>query len=114
MPSGPHSRSSGVRALALLLLTACGGAGAGDPTPTETFGPGYGPGASLEGRRPFPDDNPWNTRIDTAPVDPASDQLIASIGLGDHLHPDFGANWNGGPFGIPYIVVDSTIAAVPV
>ena len=24
------------------------------------------------------------------------------------MHPDFGANWNGGPFGIPYIVVSSS------
>ncbi len=99
--------------LALLLLAACGG-GTSESAPPETYGPGLGPGASLEGRRPFPDDNPWNTRIDTAPVDSNSDALIASIGLGAHLHPDFGANWNGGPFGIPYVVIDSTFTDVPV
>jgi hypothetical protein len=37
--------------------------------------------------------------------DPQSDQLIASIGADRNLHPDFGASWNGGPFGIPYVVV---------
>lgn len=97
----------------LLALLACGTAGEPSPAP-PVWGPGLGPGASLEGRRPFPDDNPWNTPVDQAPVDPNSDALIAAIGLGDHLHPDFGANWNGGPFGIPYVVIDSTTPRVPV
>ena len=30
------------------------------------------------------------------------------------MHPDFGANWNGGPFGIPYVVVPGNQARVPV
>jgi hypothetical protein len=47
-------------------------------------------------------------------VDPNSDALIASIGLGKGLHPDFGANWDGGPFGIPYVVVAGSTARVPV
>jgi len=59
----------------------------------------------MKGYRPFPNDNPWNTPVDTADVDPNSANLITSIGLLDRLHPDFGANWNGGPFGIPYVVV---------
>ena len=110
-PGSPHHKRASL--LALLFLVACGG-GTSESAPPDTFGPGLGPGASLEGRRPFPDDNPWNTRIDTAPVDSNSDALIASIGLGAHLHPDFGANWNGGPFGIPYVVIDSTTPPVPV
>ena len=92
---------------------ACGGAS--DPSPPPiVWGPGLGPGASLEGRRPFPDDNPWNTAVDQDPVDLNSDALIARIGANAALHPDFGANWNGGPFGIPYVVIDSTIPLVPV
>ena len=67
----------------------------------------------MHGYRPFPADNPWNTPIDTAPVDPNSANLIASIGTSTHFHPDFGANWNGGPFGIPYVVVDNTTPYVP-
>lgn len=63
-----------------------------------------GPMADL-GFRPFPATDPWNTRVDAAPVDARSTTLIASIGASDHLHMDFGANWNGGPFGIPYVVV---------
>jgi hypothetical protein len=82
--------------------------------PGSHWGPGLGPNASLEGRRPFPDDNPWNQPVDQKLVDPNSDALIASIGLTTGLHPDFGANYNGGPFGIPYIVVDSTVPGVQV
>ncbi len=63
-----------------------------------------GPMADL-GFRPFPATDPWNTRIDTALLDPMSATLIASIGASDRLHMDFGADWNGGPFGIPYVVV---------
>lgn len=98
-----------------LLLSGCGAA----PTaarggPSGGGGPGLGPNASLEGRRPFPADNPWNTPIDQDPVDANSDTLIASIGLAQGLHPDFGANYSGGPFGIPYIVVEGSTPPVSV
>ena len=53
----------------------------------------------------FPADNPWNTDISAAPVDPNSDALIASIGLDTGLHPDFGTVWKKAPIGIPYCVV---------
>jgi hypothetical protein len=66
------------------------------------------------GRRLLPATNPWNTRVDTSPVDPASATLVASIGLTKHLHPDFGASYGGGPFGIPYVVVAGTQNRVPV
>lgn len=88
--------------IVLLVMLACNTL---EPAPNGSGQPDLGPMADLHGARPFPDDNPWNTRIDQEPVDPNSDILIASIGLNDHLHPDFGADWNGGPFGIPYIVV---------
>lgn len=64
-----------------------------------------GANASLEGWRPFPSHHAWNQRVDTAPVDPRSDAIIESIGAETPLHPDFGAQWDGGPFGIPYVVV---------
>jgi hypothetical protein len=91
-------------------------------TPSATTGsaarvaakPALGPGASLRGRRPFPATDAWNRRVDTAPVDPRSAALIASIGATEHLHPDFGADWDGGPFGIPYVVVAGTQPRVPV
>jgi hypothetical protein len=67
----------------------------------------------MKGYRPFPDDNPWNTPIDSEPVDPNSAILINSIGGAGNLHPDFGADWNGQPFGIPYMVVSGSQARVP-
>jgi hypothetical protein len=56
----------------------------------------------------FPASNPWNRRVDTLPVAKDSATLIASIGLDDHLHPDFGSGtWDGAPIGIPYNVVSA-------
>ena len=101
-------------ALHLLLMGCAVAPTAGGGGPNGGGGPGLGPNASLEGRRPFPADNLWNTPVDQDPVDPNSDTLIASIGLTRGLHPDFGANYNGGPFGIPYIVVGGTTPAVSV
>jgi hypothetical protein len=75
--------------------------------------PGLGPGASLEGRRPFPADNPWNRDVSGDPVDASSATLIAACG-NRGLHPDFGTVWEGAPNGIPYTVVAGTQARVPV
>jgi hypothetical protein len=102
---------------AALLFAGCGGGSGGTAIPVskDTGGtPGLGINASLQGARPFPDDNPWNTPIDRAPVDPDSDLFIDSIGRTAMLHPDFGADWNGGPFGIPYVVVSGDTPIVPV
>lgn len=75
-----------------------------------------GPGASLQGFLPFPADNAWNRDVSGDPVDPNSAAIIAFIGAGTGLHPDFGAGlYNGGPIGIPYsVVASSTQAKVPV
>jgi hypothetical protein len=114
--------------LITVLIIGCGGAGGGggssstdgstDGGSSSTGGspgvPDLGPNASLNGRQVFPANDPWNTPVDTMPVDPNSANLIASIGTGTGLHPDFGANWNGGPFGIPYVVVSGTQPKVPV
>ena len=98
-----------------LLVMSCVAAPTGTAGgPGGGGGPGLGPNASLEGRRPFPADNPWNTPVDHDPVDPSSDTLIASIGLTRSLHLDFGADYNGGPFGVPYIVVDGSTPLVGV
>jgi len=68
-----------------------------------------GVGAALNGALAFPRGHAWNTDISAAPVDPNSDALIASIGLGTGLHPDFGAGeYDGAPIGIPYVVVAGT------
>jgi hypothetical protein len=95
--------------------TGTNGTTSSTTTGTSTTGglPDLGIGANMNGYRPFPDDNPWNTPINNEPVDPNSANIIASIGVNVGLHPDFGANWNGGPFGIPYIVVSGDQARVP-
>ncbi len=53
----------------------------------------------------FPADNPWNTDISTYPIHPNSAAFVNFIGTGKFLHPDFGTFWDGGPIGIPYVVV---------
>ena len=66
----------------------------------------------------FPGDNIWNTRVDTLPVHANSEAYVATIGSSDYLHADFGSGeWppgSGSPIGIPYTVVSSTQATVPI
>ena len=52
----------------------------------------------------FPTTNVWNKPVDGLPVRDDSAQLMASIGLGAYLHPDF-SSVDGGNYGIPYNVV---------
>jgi len=103
-------------ALALLALAACRSedSSAIPTSPGSPGTPGLGVNASLQGQRPFPSDNAWNAPVDTARVDPNSDALIASIGMTKGLHPDFGASYGGGPFGIPYVVVSGDTPGVSV
>jgi hypothetical protein len=102
----------------LLVLLACGGGSAGPAGPGNPPPPGgapgvpdLGPNASFNGYVPFPGDNPWNTRVDQAPVDPASDRILTTIGLDRYLHPDFGTNPD---YGIPYVVVAGSTPKVAV
>jgi hypothetical protein len=63
----------------------------------------------------FPANNPWNQRVDRLPVAKDSARLIASIGLGDPVHPDFGSGlYQGAPIGIPYAVVSGRTRRVRV
>lgn len=99
----------------LSLALACGGGKTSGPSGTPAPGPpaGIQPNGSLQGRRPFPAGDPWNTDISSAPVDPGSATLLASIGLNTGLHPDFGTVWAGAPNGIPYVLVPGTQPLVP-
>src|SRR5689334_6180614 len=64
---------------------------------------------TLAGNQVFPLDNPWNERVDSAPVAANSATLVSSIGASSVVHPDFGAAiWDGGNMGIPYNVVSGT------
>ncbi len=63
----------------------------------------------------FPSNNIWNRDISSLPVHPDSANYIASIGLTNHVHADFGSGlYNGAPIGIPYIVVPANQPYVPV
>ncbi len=76
--------------------SACGGMSTGDE-------------ASLNGFVPFPADSPWNTNIADAPLDPNNDAITSAAGFaGLHLHHDF-SSVAGGDYGIPYVVVDSSV-----
>ena len=91
---------------------------------TPLFGQALGPCArmsvgqlsNLNGFVPFQGTNSlWNTDISAAQVDPNSDNLINSIGPSTTLHPDFGSGlYNGSTIGIPYQVVASSQAKVPI
>ena len=95
-------------ALGSIIFASMGVAGAA-PTP-----PTLGVNASLGGARALAADSAWNTPVDHLPSDPASAQMIASMGLDSSLHPDFGTQYNGAPWGIPYVVVPGTQPRYPV
>ena len=94
----------GVAAAVLLALTVA---------PPPAPGAAYGDGAAI----PFlllPSDNPWNTPVDTLPLDPDSAAYIAHMSPSTGLHPDFGTVWEGARIGIPYVTVPGTQPKVPI
>ncbi len=84
-----HARRGGVRA-------------AVRPAPPRPPGSVNGPVSCPD----LPADNIWNRRIDALPVSSASATYVNTVGAGAMMHADFGSGlWNGGPIGIPYVVV---------
>ncbi|HUI76151.1 MAG TPA: IPT/TIG domain-containing protein [Candidatus Acidoferrum sp.] len=78
----------------------------GSPQAASCSGMSLGAGASLNGYRPFPSDNAWNTDISNAPVDLNSNAIINFIGGNVGLHADFGSGqYQGSYIGIPYLIV---------
>lgn len=59
----------------------------------------------------LPASDPLNEEVAHLPVSPMSQRYIESIGLHDHLHPDFGRNPT---YGIPYAVVPASQRKVPI
>jgi hypothetical protein len=108
-----------------LLLPACAGGGA---TGVSPLGAGrvsglMGPMAwadqrvhpqdvpVLGGCQVFPADNPWNTDISQAPVDPNSDNYMTAMHAATtNLHPDFGSNPH---YGIPVTLAPASTPLVP-
>jgi hypothetical protein len=86
------------------------GALAANPPASVAATPG-GQSPTLAGCPVFPPDNPWNQRVDGDPVDPASDQYLASMNADDtFLHADFGGD---GDYGIPFTTVSGSQPRVP-
>ncbi len=73
-----------------------------------------GVNAALGGFRALAPDSAWNTPVDHLPADPSSQKLIAAIGADAPLHPDFGTQYQGAPWGIPYVVVAGDTKRYPV
>lgn len=103
MPT-PKRRAAASVALALFAAIACAA-----PAPTAAVAP------SIGGCPVLPANSIWNTPVDRMPVHPRSADYIASIGADDNVHADFGSGlWDGGPIGIPYVVVPSSQPRVDV
>lgn len=65
----------------------------------------------------FPSDNWWNVRVDTAPLDPRSADIVGWIGTTRGMHPDFGGDDTGNPpaiYGMVHFSVPGTQPLVPV
>ncbi len=108
----PHALPYAVRAAALACVLAAALVLALVLAPPSRAA-AYGDGAAI----PFlllPADNPWNTPVDSLPLDPNSADYIAHMSPATGLHPDFGTVWEGARIGIPYIVVPGTQPKVPI
>ncbi len=105
-----HGSTRRLKPQSLALLTALSATAALAAAGT----PDLGPNARLNGKQVLPPTDSWNTRIDGEPVDPKSAAIIARIGAELPLRQDFGSNWEGRPFGIPYVVVGGTQRKVPI
>ena len=86
------------------------------PATQATTGPALaGVAPTLAGCQVFPADNIWNTPVEALPVHASSDAYVETIGLDANVHADFGSGeWDGGPIGIPFVVVPGNQAKVPV
>jgi hypothetical protein len=91
-----------MRILIALLLVGCSGSGGGGGLPDL--------GGTVSSCPVFPADNPWNTDISSAPLDPMSDQYIASIGMTGSVHADYDAVGDG----IPFVLVPGNQPLVPI
>ena len=63
----------------------------------------------------FPRTSHWNLRVDALPLHARSRAIVSAVGAGGHAHADFGSGtWDGGPIGIPFVVVGARQRRVPV
>lgn len=99
-------------------VPAATSAPAATPTATATLAPAAAkaPGTAVPGAAScpmFPASNVWNTNISRLPVNKHNAAWMKSMdSAGTYLHPDFGPNEGGYPYGIPFTVVTSTTPTV--
>jgi hypothetical protein len=63
----------------------------------------------------FPADSHWHADVRGLPVRANSDAMVARVGATAALKADFGSGlWDGGPIGIPFVVVPGTQPKVPI
>ncbi len=62
----------------------------------------------------LPQDNLWNTPIDSHPVHPNNSNYLNSLGLSTPLHADFGTTWQGVDIGIPYNIIETDQSLTPI
>jgi hypothetical protein len=119
--SGPRRMARFPLMLAVTVLAVVAIGGAVDPpapasraASTHGAGRGHGqpaanPATTVPGAPNcplFPSDNIWNTDISQLPVNSHSAAWLASMDSATtYLHPDFGPNPGGFPYGIPFNIV---------
>jgi hypothetical protein len=106
--AGPAASSGGSGGSVSRSGSGSSGAGGTDPGGAASTPPSLG-ACSI-----FPADNPWNQDVSALPVHADSDTFIDSIGRADHVHPDFGTEWEGAPIGIPFVSVGEGEPRMPV
>ncbi|MCU1453815.1 MAG: hypothetical protein JWN46_1961 [Acidimicrobiales bacterium] len=73
------------------------------------------PPPGVAGCPTFPADSHWHTKVTALPVLARSAAMVAVVGTTRRAHADFGSGtWDGGPIGIPFVVVDGSTRSVPV
>ena len=95
----------------VLVHAAPSGAASSSPAPSSAPPAGAVSATTVPGAPNcpmFPADNVWNTNISELPVDPNSAAWMQSMdSASTYLHPDFGPDPGGYPYGIPFTVVTS-------
>jgi hypothetical protein len=107
--AGPPA-TAGLSARPVAEDAGAGAAMAAAPLPARLAGKATAAGGTRVPGAPncpmFPANNIWNTDISKLPVNPRSAAWLRSMdSASTNLHPDFGPNPGGFPFGIPYNIV---------
>jgi hypothetical protein len=120
-PSSAHTAAINGTGRAATLATPA--SPAARATPAASPSPSSGLAALLAGTTvpgapncpAFPSNNVWNTNISKLPVDSHSAAWLASMdSASTYLHPDFGPDPGGYPYGIPFAIVTNETPTVHV